>query len=309
LKKGLFEKMIKLSNVVKTFDGYAAVDGVCLEVPKGSAYGLIGSNGAGKSTILRILSGIYRIDSGSVSVDGHTVFDNPEIKQRIFFVNDETVQWNNYTLPEMRDYFKTFYPKFSAENFENMRAALELPANRKLATFSKGMKRQAFAICGISCKPEFLYLDEAFDGLDPTMRIIVKKMLVDAMLDNEMTVIISSHNLFEIDEFCDRAGLLHKGKIVFDRELDSLKGNIQKIQTAFDEEYTKEDFRDAGINILHFERNRSVVYIIAKGEAEDIKAKIAAKNPKILDIVPLSLEEIFIYELEVLGYDFKNSQD
>jgi ABC-2 type transport system ATP-binding protein len=137
------------------------------------------------------------------------------------------------------------------------------------------------------------------------MRIVVKKMLVDAMLDNEMTVIISSHNLYEIDEFCDRAGLLHKGKIVFDRELDSLKGNIQKIQTAFDQNYKKEDFDD--IEVLHFEQNRSVVYIIAKGEAEEIKEKISKKNPKILDIIPLSLEEIFIYELEVLGYEFKNS--
>jgi ABC-2 type transport system ATP-binding protein len=297
--------MIKLNSVVKTFDGYAAVDNVDLTIPKGSAYGLIGSNGAGKSTILRILSGIYKIDSGEVSVDGNVVFDNPAIKRKIFFVNDETVQWNNYTLPEMRDFFMTFYPNFSAENFENMRSSLGLPDNRKLSTFSKGMKRQAFAICGISCKPEFLYLDEAFDGLDPTMRIIVKKMLVDAMLDNEMTVIISSHNLFEIDEFCDRAGLIHKGKIIFDRELDSLKGNIQKIQTAFDEPYTKENFAD--IEVLHFNRTGSVVYLIAKGDAEEIKAKIAVKNPKIFDIVPLSLEEIFIYELEVLGYDFQNS--
>jgi ABC-2 type transport system ATP-binding protein len=298
--------MIKINNVVKTFDGYAALDGIDLFIPKGSAYGLIGSNGAGKSTILRILSGIYTLDSGEATVDGHVVFDNPEIKEKIFFVNDETVQWNNYTMLEMRDYFRTFYPKFSLESFDAMRNALSLPDNRRLATFSKGMKRQAFAICGISCKPEFLFLDEAFDGLDPTMRIVVKKMLVDAMLDNAMTVIISSHNLFEIDEFCDRAGLLHKGKIVFDRELDSLKGNIQKIQTAFDQSYTKEDFKD--IEILHFERNGSVVYIIAKGDSEDIKNKIAMRNPKILDMVPLSLEEIFIYELEVLGYDFQNSK-
>ena len=296
--------MIKLENVVKTFDNYNALDGIDLEIPRGSAYGLIGSNGAGKSTMLRILSGVYTIDNGIATVDGQVVFDNPDIKSRIFFVNDETVQWNNYNLNEMRDLFKTFYPNFSDENFYKMRDALGLPISRRLSTFSKGMKRQAFAICGISCKPEFLYLDEAFDGLDPTMRIVVKKMLVDAMLDNQMTVIISSHNLFEIDEFCDRAGLLHKGKIVFDRELDSLKSNVQKIQTAFDKHYEKEDFDD--IEVLHFERNRSVVYIIAKGDAEEIKAKIAPKEPKILDIVPLSLEEIFIYELEVLGYDFQN---
>jgi len=297
--------MIQLTNVVKNFDNFTALDGIDLNIPKGSAYGLIGSNGAGKSTILRILSGVYELDGGVATVDGQVVFDNPAIKDKIFFVNDETVQWNNYTLPEMRDLFMTFYPEFSVEKFEEMRQTLGLPNDRRLATFSKGMKRQAFVICGISCRPEFLYLDEAFDGLDPTMRIIVKKMLVDAMLDKEMTVIISSHNLFEIDEFCDRAGLLHKGKIVFDRELDSLKGNIQKIQTAFDEKYEKEDFKD--IEILHYERSGSVVYIIAKGDAAEIEAKIAAKNPKILDMIPLSLEEIFIYELEVLGYEFKNS--
>jgi ABC-2 type transport system ATP-binding protein len=297
--------MIKLDKVIKTFSGYRALNEVDLEIPKGSAYGLIGSNGAGKSTMLRVLSGIYRIDSGTAAVDGQIVFDNPDIKQRIFFVNDETVQWNNYTLSEMNDYFRTFYPNFSQEKFNEMRSALGLPYQRRLSTFSKGMKRQAFVICGISCSPDFLYLDEAFDGLDPTMRIVVKKMLVDAMLDSEMTVIISSHNLYEIDEFCDRAGLLHKGKIVFDRELDSLKGNISKIQTAFDRHFEKEDFE--GLEILHFERNRSVVYIIAKGDADEIKAKISEKEPKILDIVPLSLEEIFIYELEVQGYDFQNS--
>ncbi|MCL2036903.1 MAG: ABC transporter ATP-binding protein [Oscillospiraceae bacterium] len=297
--------MLKLDKVVKKFGDFTALDAIDLEIPKGSAYGLIGSNGAGKSTILRILSGIYTIDSGVAMVDGQVVFDNPDIKKRIFFVNDETVQWNNYTLNEMRDFFKVFYPSFSEEKFTEMQTALGLPREKRLSTFSKGMKRQAFVICGISCRPDFLFLDEAFDGLDPTMRIVVKKMLVDAMLDNEMTVIISSHNLYEIDEFCDRAGLLHKGKIVFDRELDSLKGNIQKIQTAFDRNYEKEDFTD--IEILHYERNRSVVYIIAKGDAEEIKAKIQAKSPKILDIVPLSLEEIFIYELEVLGYDFRNS--
>ena len=299
--------MISLANVVKTFDGFTALEGINLEIPKGSAYGLIGSNGAGKSTILRILSGIYTVDSGEVAVDGQIVYDNPDTKGRTFFVNDETIQWNNYTLTEMRDYFSVFYPAFSSEKFEEMRKVLNLPTDRRIATFSKGMKRQAFVICGISCRPEYLYLDEAFDGLDPTMRIIVKKMLVDAMLDNGMTVIISSHNLFEIDEFCDRAGLLHKGKIVFDRELDSLKGNIQKIQTAFDRHYEKSDFED--IEVLHFERSGSIVYIIAKGDAEDIKQKISLKQPKILDMIPLTLEEIFIYELEVLGYDYKNSRD
>lgn len=299
--------MITLENVTKNFDSYIALDSVNLNIPNGTAYGLLGSNGAGKSTILRLLTGVYRADSGNVLIDGENVFDNPKIKEKLIFINDETIQWNTYTLKEMKDYYKLFYSKFSEEKFNDMWNILKLPVNKKLATFSKGMKRQAVVICGIACQPDYLLLDEAFDGLDPTMRIIVKKMLVDSMIDNNMTAIISSHNLKEIDEFCDKAGLIHKGHIIFDRELDSLKGNVQKIQTAFDEPFTKEDFSD--INILHFEKTGNVIYIIAKGEPEKIKEKLIVKKPKILDMLPLSLEEIFIYEMEVLGYEYTTGID
>lgn len=295
--------MIKLTDAVKCFDdGFKALDGVNLEIPSGSAYGLLGSNGAGKSTILRILSGVYSLDGGTAEIDGESVYDNVKTKERVFFVNDETVQFNSFTLNELKGFYKLFYPKFSEEKFTELWDILKLPLNKKISTFSKGMKRQSAVICAIACQTDYVLLDEAFDGLDPTMRILVKKMLVDAMLDNKLTVVISSHNLKEIDEFCDSVGLLHKGKVIFNRELDSLKGNIHKVQTSFDAEYTAEDF--PSLEILHFEKKGSVVYIIAKGESEEITRAINEKTPKILDVIPLSLEEIFLYEMEGQGYDF-----
>lgn len=216
--------MIEVKNAVMRFDDKNALDGISLSIPGGCAYGLLGSNGAGKSTLLRTLSGIYRLYSGDLKIDGEEVFDNPRVKERVFFINDETVQFNNMTLTEMKNYYKRFYSSFSEELWQKLYSSLNLPLKKRLNTFSKGMKRQAAVICGIACRTPYLFLDEAFDGLDPTMRIIVKQMLIDAMMDTGLTVIFSSHNLGEIDEFCDRVGLLHAGKVVFDRELDSVKG-------------------------------------------------------------------------------------
>ncbi len=293
--------MIEVKNVVMRFDDRNALDGISLTVPEGCAYGLLGSNGAGKSTLLRLLSGIYRQNSGEVLIDGSDVYDNAALKERVFFINDETVQFNNMTLAELRDYYKKFYGSFSDELWQKLHAALDLPLKKRLSTFSKGMKRQAAVICGIACRTPYLFLDEAFDGLDPTMRIIVKQMLIDAMVDNRLTVIFSSHNLGEIDEFCDRVGLLHNGKVVFDRELDNVKGSVFKIQTAFDTPVTKEQLSD--VDILHIESNGSVVHIIARGDREKVRAAVEKLSPKFYDEVPLSLEEIFVYEMEVLGYD------
>ena len=302
--------MIELKNTVKKFDNYFALNGVDLKIEKGTAFGLLGSNGAGKSTILRLLSGIYRQASGDVLIDGKPVYDNVDIKQKVFFINDETVQFGSFTLRKLKDYYKAYYPNFSEELFENLRKRINLPLNKKINTFSKGMKRQAIVIIGLACKTDYLLLDEAFDGLDPTMRIIVKKMLVDAMLDRQLTTIISSHNLNEINEVCDTAALLHNGKIVFSREIDSLKGEVHKIQAVFPKtaegtpaEYTKEDLTATGLEILHFERSKSIYYIIAKGDEDTVKAAFAPKHPLLLEMIPLTLEEIFIYELEVLGYD------
>lgn len=297
--------MMKLQGVTKKFGKFAALDGVDLTIPKGTAFGLLGSNGAGKSTILRLFSGIYQQEAGEVLIDDEPVYDNVAAKQKVFFINDETIQFGEYTLTELKNYYKQFYPDFSEEIFAKLQGAIKLPTDKKISKFSKGMKRQAIVIVGLSCCTPYLLLDEAFDGLDPTMRIIVKRMIVDAMCERELTVVISSHNLKEINEMCDTAALLHRGKIIFNRELDSLKGSVHKIQAAFaDKErvYTKEDFKDMP-EILHFSKTQSIYHIIAKGDEAAIHKALEPYKPVVADLIPLSLEEIFIYELEVLGYD------
>lgn len=297
--------MIELKNVIKKFDTYNALDGVDMKIEKGTAFGLLGSNGAGKSTILRLLSGIYKQEAGDVLIDGEPVYDNPEVKEKVFFINDETVQFGSYTLNSLKNYYKSYYSNFSEEMFEELRTRVNLPLNKKINTFSKGMKRQAIVIIGLACRTDYLLLDEAFDGLDPTMRIIVKKMLVDAMLDRQLTTVISSHNLKEINEVCDTAALLHGGKIIFSREIDSVMSAVHKVQIVFPKniEYTREQFAEKGLDILHFERNQSVYYIIAKGEMQKLEEFFKPFSPVLFELIPLSLEEIFIYELEVLGYD------
>ena len=302
--------MIELKNTVKKFDEFTALDAVDLTIEKGTAFGLLGSNGAGKSTILRLISGIYAPESGEVLIDGESVFDNVNAKQKVFFINDETIQFGSFTLKKLKDYYKDYYKSFSDEMFEALRKKTGLPLDKKINTFSKGMKRQAIVIIGLACCTDYLLLDEAFDGLDPTMRIIVKKMLVDAMLDRKLTAIISSHNLKEINEVCDTAALLHNGKIVFSRDIDDVKGSVHKIQVVFSRnedgtvaDYKKEDFVEDGIEILHYEQSQSICFIIAKGDIEAIKASLVPKHPMLTEVIPLTLEEIFIYELEVLGYD------
>lgn len=296
--------MMTLKGTVKRFGEFAALDGVDLEIPKGTAFGLLGSNGAGKSTILRLFSGIYQAENGEVLIDGENVYDNVNAKQKVFFINDETVQFSNFTLIQLKNFYKQFYPNFSEDIFAHLQGIIRLPANRRISTYSKGMKRQAIVITGIACCTPYLLLDEAFDGLDPTMRIIVRRMLVDAMCERQLTVVISSHNLKEIGEMCDTAALLHHGKIIFDRQIDSMKGTVHKIQVAFadrEREYTAADF--PGVEILHFSRTESIYHIIAKGDEETLRAALAPHSPVVSDLIPLSLEEIFIYELEGLGYD------
>lgn len=294
--------MIELKGVSKRFDSFTALDNVDLTIETGTAFGLLGSNGAGKSTILRLLSGIYKQEGGEVLIDGSEVYSRPEVKERVFFINDETVQFGGYTLKALKNFYKGFYPNFSEEIFEKLRETIKLPLDKKIDTFSKGMKRQAIVIIALACRTDYLLLDEAFDGLDPTMRIIVKRMLVDAMLDRKLTTVISSHNLKEINEVCDSVALIHHGKVLFSRDLDSVKGNIHKIQAVFPEEYTeKEAFPE--LDVLHFEKSKSVLYLIVRGSEEEIREKLAGKDPVVLDVIPLSLEEIFIYEMEGMGYD------
>ncbi len=287
--------MIELKNVKMCFEDFNALDGIDLTIEAGTAFGLLGSNGAGKSTILRLLSGVYEANEGEVLIDGEPAYDNVAAKQKVFFINDETVQFGAMTLNDMRAYYKGFYPNFSDEIFDKLNAIIKLPEKKRIDKFSKGMKRQAIVITGLACCTDYLLLDEAFDGLDPTMRIIVKRMLVDAMLDRKLTVVISSHNLKEINELCDTAALLHQGKLLFNRDLDSVKGSIHKVQAAFDGECTEKDFE--GLDVLHYERNQSITYLIIRGDEKTIRTELEKKQPKVLDLIPLTLEEIFIYEM------------
>lgn len=292
--------MIKFDNVTKSFDGARVLDGISLEVPKGSAYGLLGTNGAGKSTLLRLLSGIYRADSGSITIEGKPVYDNVGVKQRLLLVSDETAQFSNMTLTKMKAFYKTFYPRFSDDVFNRLQGVVGLPLDKKTAGFSKGMKRQAAVICGIAASPDYLLLDEAFDGLDPAMRSVVKKMLVDAMCDSEMTIVISSHNLREIEAFCDTVGLLHDGKMLFSRALDLVKGNIHKVQCRFEKLPDKSSFPE--LDVLLVEENCGMVNLIVRGDADKTLSVVRAGSPE-CSLIPLSLEEIFVYEMEALGYD------
>ena len=293
--------MIKFENVTKKYDDFTALENFDLEIPTGCAYGLLGTNGAGKSTLLRILSGVYRADSGKVTIDDEPVYDNPAVKQRILLISDETSQFNGMTLLQMKKFYKTFYDKFSDETFDRLSEIVKLPLKKKLGGFSKGMKRQAAVICGIAAKTDYLFLDEAFDGLDPSMRAEVKKMIIDAMCDNDLTVVTSSHNLHEIEEYCDTVGLLHDGNMVFNKDLRELKGEIHKVQCSFDKLPEKEDFPN--LDILLIEEKAGAVNIIAKGSADKTLENIKLKSPSFCDLIPLSLEEIFIYEMEALNYD------
>jgi ABC-2 type transport system ATP-binding protein len=292
--------MIKINNLVKSIDKNEILKGINLEIKKGSAFGLLGSNGAGKSTLLRLICGIYEADSGELTLDGKPVFDRPDIKEKIFFINDETVQFTGYTLKELKNFYKSYYPLFSEELFESLRQKINLPLNKKLSTFSKGMKRQAIVIVGIACRTEYLLLDEAFDGLDPTMRIIVNNIIFDAIVDRQTTFIISSHNLREISEICDTAAMMFDGKIIFCHETDDMNG-ICKIQAAFPEVYEKEDFSE--LDLVSYKKNQSIYTLIVRNTREEAEDKLRSKNPAVLDIVPLTLEETFIYEMEAHGYD------
>lgn len=291
--------MIKFDNVFKSFDGLRVLEGLSLEIPRGAAYGLLGTNGAGKSTLLRLLSGVYKTDEGSVTIGGEPVWDNVSVKRRLLLVSDETAQFNHMTLKQMRKFYKTFYPAFSEETFEQMHGVIGLPLDKKLSGFSKGMKRQAAMMCGIAASPDYLLLDEAFDGLDPTMRAAMKKMLVNAMCDKEITIVISSHDLKEIEEFCDTVGVLHEGKMLFSRTIDELKGSVHKVQCAMGSVPEKSDFPE--LDILLIEESCGTVNIIARGDADKTLKAVGAKAD--CNLLPLSLEEIFVYEMEALNYD------
>ena len=300
--------MLKIESAVKTFfkgtpNEHTALDHVSLSLENGEFVTLVGSNGAGKSTLMRMICGIYKTEQGSITIDGEEVYDNPEAKKKIFFVNDETVQYADFTLEGLRKYYRSYYPDFSDEVYERLTAKLGLPTNKRMAEFSKGMKRQAVVIIGLSCMTKCLMLDEAFDGLDPAMRKVVKAMIVDEMLDRGATMIVSSHNVAEINELCDRAMLIHKGKLIFADEIDEIRSGFRKVQLVDKKRVVpRGELELMGLRVMEYSATGRVAQAIIKGSETEIDEKISSLGIDIAETIPLTLEEIFIYELQARGY-------
>ena len=295
--------MIQAVNVTKKFDGITAVDSISAEMREGCVFGLVGSNGAGKSTFMRMLAGVLRPDTGNITVDGQPVWENPRVKQRCFFIPDELYFFKNSTLKMLCDYYINVYPKFDKARFGKLCGVFELDPKRKISTFSKGMKRQSAIICALSSGCEYIFFDETFDGLDPTARQAVKSLLINEMGARELTPVVASHNLRELEDLCDHVGLLHKGGILFSKDLEDMKLGIHKLQCAFTVPKTRGDFES--LDILSFETRGALCTMTVRGDESEIMRAVSEKLPVFAELIPLSLEEIFITETEVMGYNLK----
>lgn len=296
--------MIKINGVTKTFDGFRALDDLSLNVKKGSVYGLIGPNGAGKTTIIKNLCGIYKPDKGEILIDGNEVYENIKIKEKVIYISDELFFYSTYSIKATAKMYASLYPDWSWERYESMKSIFKIDEKRKIRRLSKGMQKQVAFWLGICTRPDVMILDEPVDGLDPVMRRNVWSLILSDVAQYGTTVLISSHNLRELEDVCDHVGIMFNGKVVLQKSLDDVKGNIHKVQTAFSEELPSTI--EENLKVLHKSQFGSVTTLIVKGEAQTIKEIIKKENPLILDILPLTLEEIFIYELGGLGYEFEN---
>ena len=288
--------MIKVNNVVKTFDGFRALDGLTMTAEKGSIYGLVGPNGAGKSTILRHIMGIYRPDSGSVLVDGEQVYENPAVKAKIAAIPDDLYYFNSASTKDMMHFYRGVYPSFDVKRYEALAEAFpEVDEKQPIRRLSKGMQKQSAFRLALCCNPEVLVLDEPVDGLDPVMRRQVWSLLMGDVAERGTTVLVSSHNLRELEDVCDHVGILSRGRVALERSLTELQGGIVKLQIAFQTE-TPPDL-PAGIDVLHTDHIGRVYTYIVRGSAEDVEARFKPLAPLFLEALPLTLEEIFIYEM------------
>ncbi len=294
--------MIEVKNVVKSFDGFKALDGLTMNVPDGSIYGLVGPNGAGKSTIIRHITGIYRQDEGEISVAGEPVFENPKVKNDIAYIPDDVFFYTQATIRDMMKFYKGVRPTFSVERYEKLRKAFDLDENAKMRSLSKGMQKQAAFWLTMSMCPKVLVLDEPVDGLDPVMRRQVWSIIMADVAENGTTVLVSSHNLRELEDICDHVGIMNKGKLLLERSLSELQENIAKVQLALPDGGELPD----GLNILHQSSTGRLQTLIIRGVTEEITNQLATCEPLFMDVIPLSLEEIFIYELGGEHYEVKD---
>lgn len=296
--------MIEAKGISKCYDDIKAVDNVSVEIKEGTVFGLVGTNGAGKSTFLRMVCGVLKPEQGQLLVDSEEVFENVAMKSRIFYISDDQHYFTNATPIEMRKYYQKIYTNFDIPKFDTYLEKFGLSGKRKINTFSKGMKKQLSIILGICANTQYLLCDETFDGLDPVMRQGVKSIFANEMEERKLTPIIASHNLRELEDICDHVGILHRGGVLLSKDLVEMKGNIHKLQCVFsDEEQEIEAMNTLGV--LKSERRGSLLTLTVRGNREEILGNIEKYNPVFCEALPLSLEEIFISETEVAGYDIK----
>ena len=290
--------MIELQNMTKTFGDFKALDDLTMTVPKGTVYGLVGPNGAGKSTAIRCIVGVYRPDGGQVLVDGGAVYENPQLKARIGYIPDDIFYFPTATLEEMRQFYKGIYDDFDDALFERLYEVFNLPPKTPMRRFSKGMQKQAAFHLAICCRPNVLILDEPVDGLDPVMRRQVMSLILSDVAERGTTVLISSHNLRELEDVCDHVGIMDHGKMLLEKSLADMQGTTHKLQMV--------GTPPAELEILHESASGRLNTYIVRGSAAEISDAVAAENPVYYDVLPLSLEEIFIYELGGVNYEVKN---
>ena len=295
--------MLKAEKLVKRFGEKEALSGLDTTIGHGSVYGLVGPNGSGKSTFLRLISGVYRPDGGSLTLGGEEIYDNPKAKDRVFYLADDLYFPPKATTEDLRKFYRGLYSTWSDERYLKIKKAFPIDTEKRLSTFSKGMRRQAALLVALSANTDYLLLDEAFDGLDPVMRLLLKKLLAEQIAERDATVIIASHNLRELEDLCDQVGLLYQGRLLFEKDLDSLKLGVCRVQAAFD---TEPDFKAAGLDIMQKKGHGKLLTLTIRGDAETTLNKINALGPRYAEALPLTLEEVFIGEMEAVGYDSKN---
>ena len=298
-------QMIELKNVDKKFRDIQAADHITASVREGMIFGLVGSNGAGKSTLLRMICGVIKPDSGEVLADGAPVYENPDVKSQICFLSDSPYYFANADIEEMRDYYMILYPSFDRKLFDSLVKKFGLEPKRKISSFSKGMKKQVSILLGLCAKTKYLLCDETFDGLDPVVRQAVKSLFASEIMNRDFTPVISSHNLRELEDICDSVGLLHRGKLLLTQELDQIKANICKLQCVIPDPHREQEMISA-LHIIRMERTGSLLTMTVRGPREKALALAQDSGAVFAETVPLTLEEIFISETEVAGYDIKD---
>ncbi len=296
--------MIKVNGLSKHFGGFKALSGLSINVPKGAIYGLVGPNGAGKTTVINHINGCSKPERGTVEIDGESIYENEKLKQRVLTIADDWFHYSTYTIKQTAAFYRDMYPDFSTERYERLKEVFKIDEKTPIRRLSKGQKKQVAFWMSVSAMPEVLILDEPLDGLDPVMRRQVLNLVIADVADRGLTVLVSSHNLRELEDICDWVGIIHRGRLIIEKPLSDLKGSICKYQLAF--EGDREEFIANLSGLMHMSKTGSVYSVIIKDTSGKTEEEIRAKSPILMERISLSLEEVFIYELGGLGYDFEN---